>query len=145
MLRVIWNLFELIPTAEAAIAADTEAIGRIIHSLGLQNKRAATIQRFSKVSQIRFTWKSFMRLASLLSFLDWSVRKGDQRVRADCMMKIKGGAARYVGFLRDKKARVKLRAPKVEESIQGPSHVLNERKRSALPISTAAFFRSRHL
>lgn len=49
MRRVIWDLFKLIPTAEAAIAADTEAIGKVIYSLGLQNKRAALIQRFSQV------------------------------------------------------------------------------------------------
>ncbi|GAQ80003.1 hypothetical protein KFL_000440050 [Klebsormidium nitens] len=48
MRRVIWDLFKLIPTAEAAMAADTDAIGKVIHSLGLQNKRAATIQRFSQ-------------------------------------------------------------------------------------------------
>lgn len=48
MYRVIWDLFRAIPTPQKAIEAKTEDISRIIHSLGLFNKRAAMIQRFSK-------------------------------------------------------------------------------------------------
>ncbi|CAI5479141.1 unnamed protein product [Closterium sp. Yama58-4] len=45
--KVIWDLFRLIPSPEAAIAAPTAEIARTIQSLGLHNKRAAMIQRFS--------------------------------------------------------------------------------------------------
>lgn len=48
MYRVIWDLFRAIPTPQKALEAKTEDISRIIHSLGLFNKRAAMIQRFSK-------------------------------------------------------------------------------------------------
>ena len=46
--RVIWRLFELMPTPEAAIKADVNAIQEIILPLGLANKRAPMLQRFSK-------------------------------------------------------------------------------------------------
>ncbi|CAI5500533.1 unnamed protein product [Closterium sp. Naga37s-1] len=45
---MIWDLFRLIPSPEAAIAAPTAEIARTIQSLGLHNKRAAMIQRFSE-------------------------------------------------------------------------------------------------
>eukprot|EP00270_Netrium_digitus_P021797 TRINITY_DN9550_c0_g3_i1.p1 TRINITY_DN9550_c0_g3~~TRINITY_DN9550_c0_g3_i1.p1 ORF type:complete len:658 (-),score=184.86 TRINITY_DN9550_c0_g3_i1:146-1999(-) len=48
MHAVIWKLFGLIPTPEAAVAAKTEDIAEIIHYLGLQNKRALMVQRFSR-------------------------------------------------------------------------------------------------
>ena len=48
MRKVIWRLFELMPTPEAAVAADTEAIRRLIEPLGLAPKRAPMLQRFSR-------------------------------------------------------------------------------------------------
>lgn len=46
LLQVIWKLFELCPTPEAAVAADTKDISAIIDTLGFY-KRAAAFQRFS--------------------------------------------------------------------------------------------------
>jgi hypothetical protein len=46
--RVIWRLFELCPTPQAAVAADVSAIRAIIQPLGLFNKRAVAVQRFSQ-------------------------------------------------------------------------------------------------
>lgn len=46
--RVFWQLLELCPTPEAAIAADTAAIRAIIAPLGLHNKRAVAVQRLSQ-------------------------------------------------------------------------------------------------
>jgi methyl-CpG-binding domain protein 4 len=45
--RVIWRLFELCPTPEAAAAADTAAIEALIQPLGLFRRRAAAVQRLS--------------------------------------------------------------------------------------------------
>jgi hypothetical protein len=45
--RIIWELFELIPTPEAALAVPEEAIARIVRPLGLA-KRAAYIKRMSE-------------------------------------------------------------------------------------------------
>eukprot|EP00897_Mesotaenium_endlicherianum_P000727 jgi/Mesen1/10655/ME000009S10448 len=61
MCKVIWDLFDLIPTPEAAIAARTEAIAAVIHSLGLQNKRARMIQRFSR-EYARDDWTELTQL-----------------------------------------------------------------------------------
>jgi len=48
MHKVIWDLFELCPNAETCVSTDTESIGAVIRSLGLQNKRAKMLQRFSE-------------------------------------------------------------------------------------------------
>ncbi|CAM6037598.1 unnamed protein product [Sphagnum compactum] len=48
MHKVIWDLFELCPHPEACLTTETEKIGTIIRSLGLQNKRAKMLQRFSE-------------------------------------------------------------------------------------------------
>lgn len=45
--KVIWKLFELMPTPEAAVAANVDDIRRIIEPLGLI-KRAPMLQRFSQ-------------------------------------------------------------------------------------------------
>ena len=45
--KVIWRLFDLWPTAEAAAGADEGAIGDVINVLGLF-KRSATVKRFSQ-------------------------------------------------------------------------------------------------
>jgi endonuclease III len=45
---VIWRLFEMCPTPEAAASADQTAIRDLIKPLGLFNKRAAAVQRFSR-------------------------------------------------------------------------------------------------
>ena len=45
--KVIWKLFELMPTPEAVVAADVNEIRRIIEPLGLI-KRAPMLQRFSQ-------------------------------------------------------------------------------------------------
>lgn len=44
---MIWRLFDLWPTAEAAAGADEGAIGNVINVLGLL-KRSATVKRFSQ-------------------------------------------------------------------------------------------------
>jgi endonuclease III len=46
--KVIWRLFDLIPTPEAAMGADVAAIREIIEPLGLAPKRAPMLIRFSK-------------------------------------------------------------------------------------------------
>ncbi len=46
--NVIWRLFELCPSPEAAVAADVAAIQDIIYPLGLFRKRAIAVQRFSQ-------------------------------------------------------------------------------------------------
>lgn len=46
-LQVIWELFKLCPTPEAAVAAATKDISAIIDTLGFY-KRAAAFQRFSR-------------------------------------------------------------------------------------------------
>eukprot|EP00250_Pteridium_aquilinum_P000900 c11078_g1_i1 orf=179-1912(+) len=48
MRRVIWDLFALCPTPDAAVAVETEKIEDVIRPLGLQRKRACMIQKFSK-------------------------------------------------------------------------------------------------
>jgi hypothetical protein len=46
--KVIWKLFKLMPTPEAAMAADVEAIRALIEPLGLAPKRAPMLKRFSQ-------------------------------------------------------------------------------------------------
>lgn len=47
MRTVIWELFDLCPTPEAAVAVPTCDIEKVIRPLGLQRKRACMIQKFS--------------------------------------------------------------------------------------------------
>lgn len=61
MHKVIWDLFELCPDAETCISTEQEKIGRVIHSLGLQNKRAKTLQRFSQ-DFLGTTWTNVTQL-----------------------------------------------------------------------------------
>jgi methyl-CpG-binding domain protein 4 len=58
--RVIWELFQLIPTPEAALAAPLEAIVRIIRPLGL-TKRAGYIQRLSQ-QYLHSDWRNVREL-----------------------------------------------------------------------------------
>ncbi len=46
--KVIWKLFELMPTPEDAMHADVEAVRELIEPLGLAPKRAPMLIRFSK-------------------------------------------------------------------------------------------------
>jgi endonuclease III len=46
--KVIWDLFALCPTAQAAVIADVAAIEALIQPLGLFRKRAVAIQRLSR-------------------------------------------------------------------------------------------------
>ncbi|KAI8463486.1 MAG: DNA glycosylase [Monoraphidium minutum] len=46
--QVIWRLFDLCPTPQAVAAADQGALRDLIRPLGLFNKRAAAVQRFSR-------------------------------------------------------------------------------------------------
>ena len=59
--RVIWELFELIPTPEAALAVPEADIARIIKPLGL-TKRAAYIQRMS-AQYLGGAWRSVAELS----------------------------------------------------------------------------------
>lgn len=61
MHKVIWDLFELCPDAATCVSTDTEKIGHVIHSLGLQNKRAKTLQRFSQ-DYLGTTWTTVTQL-----------------------------------------------------------------------------------
>ncbi|GBG90817.1 hypothetical protein CBR_g51322 [Chara braunii] len=61
MHKVIWDLFELIPTPEAAIAASEADIANVIRSLGLYNKRAKMIKRFSE-EYLRGDWTDVTQL-----------------------------------------------------------------------------------
>lgn len=45
--KVMWDLFALIPSPGAAVAAETSAVEEIIQPLGLFRKRAAALQRMS--------------------------------------------------------------------------------------------------
>lgn len=47
MRKVIWDLFQLCPTPQAAVAADVSAIESLITPLGLFRKRAVAVQRLS--------------------------------------------------------------------------------------------------
>jgi hypothetical protein len=58
--RVIWELFQLIPTPEAALAAPLDAIVRIIRPLGL-TKRAGYIQRLSQ-QYLQSDWRNVREL-----------------------------------------------------------------------------------
>jgi methyl-CpG-binding domain protein 4 len=58
--RVIWDLFELIPTPEAALAAPLDAIVRIIRPLGL-TRRAGYIQRLSE-QYLHSDWRNVREL-----------------------------------------------------------------------------------
>lgn len=46
--KIIWDLFQLCPTPQAAVAADTSRIQDLIQPLGLFRKRAVAIQRLSE-------------------------------------------------------------------------------------------------
>lgn len=46
--RVIWDYFDRWPDPEAASLADEAELRRLVTSLGLENKRAATLIRFSR-------------------------------------------------------------------------------------------------
>lgn len=46
--KVIWRLFDLMPTPEEAMHADVEAVRELIEPLGLAPKRAPMLIRFSK-------------------------------------------------------------------------------------------------
>lgn len=61
MHKVIWEFFELCPDAKKCISTETEEIGRVIRSLGLQNKRAKTLQRFSE-DYLGTTWTNVTQL-----------------------------------------------------------------------------------
>ncbi|MCO5550044.1 hypothetical protein L7F22_003521 [Adiantum nelumboides] len=47
MRQIIWDLFDLCPTPEAAVMVETSKIENVIWRLGLQKKRARMIQKFS--------------------------------------------------------------------------------------------------
>ncbi|KAL2633825.1 hypothetical protein R1flu_005304 [Riccia fluitans] len=61
MHKVIWDLFTLCPSAESAINTDTAKIAEKVYSLGLQNKRAKMIQRFS-LEYLRGDWTNVTQL-----------------------------------------------------------------------------------
>ncbi|CAM6108337.1 unnamed protein product [Calypogeia fissa] len=61
MHKVIWDLFSLCPDAETAINMDTAKIAEKVYSLGLQNKRAKMIQRFS-AEYLRGDWTNVTQL-----------------------------------------------------------------------------------
>lgn len=61
MHKVIWTLFDLCPTPEKAVSTETARIAEVIHSLGLQNKRAKMIQRFS-AEYAQGSWTNVMEL-----------------------------------------------------------------------------------
>lgn len=46
--KIIWKLFELMPTPEAGMHADEEAVRELIQPLGLAPKRAPMLIRFCK-------------------------------------------------------------------------------------------------
>lgn len=46
--KILYQLFELCPTPEAAIEADTAVVEGIIRPLGLFRKRALMFKRFSR-------------------------------------------------------------------------------------------------
>ena len=48
-LPVLWEFFKLYPTADAAKAADVGELAKLLNPLGLHEKRAETIVKFSGV------------------------------------------------------------------------------------------------
>ncbi len=54
--KVIWRLFELMPTPEAALQADVAAVRDVIEPLGLAPKRAPMLIRFSKEYLEKEVW-----------------------------------------------------------------------------------------
>ncbi len=46
--KIIWKLFELMPTPEAGMHADEEAVKELIQPLGLAPKRAPMLIRFCR-------------------------------------------------------------------------------------------------
>ncbi len=48
MRKVIWKLFELMPTPEAGMHADEAAVRELIQPLGLAPKRAPMLIRFCR-------------------------------------------------------------------------------------------------
>lgn len=56
--KVIWNLFELLPTPEAAMEADAAPIRKLIEPLGLAPKRAPMLIRFSREYVEKQVWLS---------------------------------------------------------------------------------------
>ena len=48
MRRILYQLFELCPTPEAAVEAETAVVEAIIYPLGLFRKRALMFKRFSR-------------------------------------------------------------------------------------------------
>ncbi len=46
--KVIWKLFEMMPTPEAGMNADIAAVQKLIEPLGLAPKRAPMLIRFSR-------------------------------------------------------------------------------------------------
>uniref|UniRef100_A0A061RHZ0 Methyl-CpG-binding domain protein 4 n=1 Tax=Tetraselmis sp. GSL018 TaxID=582737 RepID=A0A061RHZ0_9CHLO len=62
--RVIWDLFRMCPTPEAAIATDLAEIEQLILPLGLHRKRARDIKRFSE-DYLTKDWKSPYELHSV--------------------------------------------------------------------------------
>eukprot|EP00873_Tetraselmis_striata_P015416 jgi/Tetstr1/435680/TSEL_024580.t1 len=59
--RVVWDLLQLCPCAEAAVATDAGRIEEIIWPLGMQRKRAADIKRFS-LDFLEKDWESPLEL-----------------------------------------------------------------------------------
>lgn len=64
---MIWDLFRLCPTPEAAVAADVAKIEEIVKPLGLFRKRAVSLQRFSQ-EYLTLPVRMFKVYAGLASF-----------------------------------------------------------------------------
>lgn len=61
MYRVVWDLFEAFPDPQSVLEASAEDLAEAVHSLGLHEKQADVIQRFSK----DFLYSSWEHVAEL--------------------------------------------------------------------------------
>lgn len=71
--KVIWNVFERWPTAELLADADETELIEILKSLGMQNKRAKTLKRFSS-EFLSSSWKTAKDLHGCGKYADDSYR-----------------------------------------------------------------------
>ncbi|BFI19379.1 methyl-CpG-binding domain protein 4 [Marchantia polymorpha subsp. ruderalis] len=65
--KIVGDLFDLCPDAESAVKTPTENIADIVYSLGLQNKRAKMIQRFSS-EYLRGEWNNVSQLHGVTKY-----------------------------------------------------------------------------
>jgi len=67
--KVYERLFDVYPTPRAMAAADETVLARLIHSLGMQNRRAKTLKRFSQ-EYLEKEWTNVIELYGCGKYAD---------------------------------------------------------------------------